>query len=192
MEQTITELKEKISEHRDHYNRNETAVRRQLIEPILDYLGWKTDNPALVQLNFQTEDRDIPDYTLLRDKRIETFVEAKSLSENISNHILQLARYCINQGIEFGILTNGTDWLLVKTFEKGTKLRDRIIWQISLEKDTVSNIQSKLTTISFEQIGKLPELIEKEKQLEQFWAECIAGESKIVEKLSVELARVSE
>ncbi len=188
MENILKELKNKISQHRDHYNRNEYAVRRQLIEPILDYLNWKTDNPALVQLNSQTDDRDIPDYTLFRENRIETFIEAKNLSANISDHIQQLARYCINQGIEFGVLTNGSDWLLIKTFEKGTKLRDRIIWQVSLEKDTISNIQSRLSTISYEQITQLPELIEKEKRLEKFLSEYIAEEDKILDKLSTEIA----
>lgn len=188
MENIITELKTKILQHREYYNRNEVAVRRQLIEPILDYLNWKTDNPSLVQLNSQTDDRDIPDYTLYRENRIETFIEAKNLSANISDHISQLARYCINQGIEFGILTNGCEWLLIKTFEKGTKLRDRIIWQVSFEKDTLPNIQSKLSTISFEQINQLPELIEKEKRLEKFWSDFISNEDRIVDKISNEIA----
>lgn len=188
MDDILNKLKSKITGHRETYNRNETAVRRQLIEPILDELGWQTDDPSLVELNATTDDRDIPDYSLLRDTRVETYVEAKNLSTNIIDHLPQLARYCINNGKEFGIITNGNDWLLIKTFEKDTKPKDRIIWQISIEKDNVATIRNRLSNISRDQIGNLPELIEKEKQIQNFWSEYVASESKIVDKLSVEIA----
>ncbi len=63
MENLIRELKAKIVSHRGYYESNEAAVRRQLIEPILDHIGWRTDDPNLVKVNSQTEERDIPDYT---------------------------------------------------------------------------------------------------------------------------------
>ncbi|MCO5233718.1 MAG: type I restriction enzyme HsdR N-terminal domain-containing protein [Chitinophagales bacterium] len=189
MNEILNKLKAKITGHRDTYNRNETAVRRQLIEPILDELGWHTDDPSLVELNATTEDRDIPDYSLLKDKRVETYVEAKNLSTNIIVHLPQLARYCINNGKEFGIITNGNDWLLIKTFEKDTKPKDRIIWQVSIENDNVSTIKNRLSNISREQIGSLPELIEKEKQIQNFWSEYVSDENKLVDKLSIEIAK---
>lgn len=188
MDEILIKLKEKITGHRENYNRNETAVRRQLIDPILDELGWQTDDPSLVRHNETTDDRDIPDYSLLRDKKVETYVEAKNLSSNILDHLPQLARYCINNGKEFGIITNGNDWLLIKTFEKDTKPKDRIIWQVSLEKDSIATIKSRLSNISREQIGNLPELIEKEKQIQKFWNEYASNENKIVDKLSIEIA----
>lgn len=188
MEEILTKLKAKISEHRDTYTHNETAVRRQLIDPILDELGWQTDDPTLVWHNDTTDDRDIPDYSLLKDKRVETYVEAKNLATNIIDHLPQLARYCINNGKEFGIITNGNDWLLIKTFEKDTKPKDRIIWQISIQKDSVSTIKNRLLNISRGQIGNLPELIEKEKQIQKFWNEYVSNESKLVDKLSIEIA----
>ena len=188
MDELLIKLKGKIAEHRETYFRNETAVRRQLIDPILDELGWQTDDPSLVRHNDTTDDRDIPDYSLLKDKRVETYVEAKNLSSNIIDHLPQLAKYCLNNGKEFGIITNGNDWLLIKTFEKDTKQKDRIIWQVSLEKDSVGTIKSRLSNISRDQIGNLPELIEKEKQIQKFWNEYASNEIKIVDKLSLEIA----
>ncbi len=182
-------IKKRISEHREIYNRNEAQVRRSLIDPILDNLGWSTDDPHLVEHNSQTDERDIPDYTLKKFDRTETYVEAKNLSANIQDHIPQLARYCTNQGIEFGILTNGNDWLVIKAFEKDTKLKDRIVWQVSLENDSVTTIQKKFVAISKEEIGRLPELIEKERQLEKFWIEFIKGENTIVDKLALEMSK---
>jgi predicted type IV restriction endonuclease len=188
MEKILLELKSKISEHRELYNRNEMAVRRQLIDPILDEIGWNTGNPLLVRLNETTEDRDIPDYSLLKEGRVETYVEAKNLSKNIIDDLPQLARYCINNGKEFGIITNGNDWLLIKTFEKDTKPKDRIIWQVSIEKDNVLVIKNRLFNISKEQISNLPEFIEKEKQAQKFWDYYISDEIRFVDKLSIEIA----
>jgi len=187
MEDILTKLKEKITGHREKFTSNETAVRRQLIEPILDRLGWQTDDPSLVELNATTVDRDIPDYSLMIDKRVETYVEAKNLSINIIDHLPQLARYCINNGKEFGVITNGNDWLLIKTFEKDTKPKDRIVWQFSIEKDDIVTIKNCLSNISREQIRNLPELIEKEKQIQSFWKEFISNKNKLVDKLSIEI-----
>lgn len=50
------------------------------------------------------------------------------------------------------------------------------------------NIKNRLSNISREQIGNLPELIEKEKQIQKFWNEYASNESKIVDKLSIEIA----
>ena len=58
------------------------------------------------------------------------FVEAKNLSVDLKNEIQQLARYCYNEGTEFGVLTNGINWILFRTF-KGTTLKERIIWKLT-------------------------------------------------------------
>ncbi len=180
MEQVIKDIRAKIiGQHRSLYNKNEAQVRRQLIEPILDALGWRTDDPDLVQINAPSEERDIPDYTLLKSERVETFVEAKNLSANILDHIPQLGRYCYNRGKEFGILTNGNDWLVIKAFERDTSPKDRVVWQISLENDNLSIIKSKLTTISKANITTLSDVIEKEKVLERFWFELTKNDENI-------------
>jgi len=188
MDELLQKIKERIAGHRERFATNETAVRRQLIEPLMDWLGWQTDDPTLVLLNDKTDDRDIPDYSLMKNKRVETYIEAKNLSANIIDHLPQLARYCINNGKEFGIITNGNDWLLIKTFEKDTKPKDRIIWQISVERDNINTIKTRLLNISTEQIGNLPELIEKEKQIQKFWEQYASNSSRILDKIANEMS----
>jgi len=51
MIEIIQETLERITEFRDNYLSNEQAVRTQLIEPILNELGWKTANPKYVRPN---------------------------------------------------------------------------------------------------------------------------------------------
>jgi predicted type IV restriction endonuclease len=83
--------------------------------------------------NAPDEDGKVPDYTLIKEGKTTLIVEAKNLSADLKNKkiINQLAFYCFNSGIDFGVLSNGVKWLLFKTFENNPK--DRIVWQVDLE-----------------------------------------------------------
>src|SRR3972149_5749143 len=169
MDTLIKETLYKVSENRKIYENGEYAVRDHLINPILNCLGWSTSNPKFVIPNLKTEGRDIPDYTLFKNGMRILFVEAKNLSVDLKNEIQQLARYCYNEGTEFGVLTNGINWILFRTFLKGTTLKERIIWEIDLEKDSEELVTSKLKTIDYNNIENLEKLIKKEKILDNAW-----------------------
>jgi len=180
-------IRKKIFEHRNLYNKNESAVRTQLIEPVLKALGWKTEDPTHLAINSHLDDGDIPDYTLLINSEIITFLEAKKMSVNIHESITQLVKYCLKEGKEYGILTNGNDWMLIKTFEKNTKLIDRIIWEITIDTDEISRIQAYLSLISRDQINSLPMIIESEKEIEKFWMDNMKNEA-IIEHIALGFA----
>lgn len=169
MDNLIKETLEKVGENKKIYENGEYAVRDHLINPILNYLGWNTSNPKFVIPNLTTVDRDIPDYTLFKNGMKILFVEAKNLSVDLKNEIQQLARYCYNEGTEFGILTNGTKWILFRTFLKGTPLKERIIWEINFEKDSKELIHSKLKTVDYNNIENLEKLIKKDEILDNAW-----------------------
>jgi len=169
MDTLIKETLDKVSENRKIYENGEYAVRDHLINPILNCLGWNTSNPKFVIPNLKTEGRDIPDYTLFKNGMRILFVEAKNLSVDLKNEIQQLARYCYNEGTEFGVLTNGINWILFRTFLKGTTLKERIIWEIDLEKDSEELVTSKLKTIDYNNIENLERLIKNEKILDNAW-----------------------
>ncbi len=169
MDTLVKETLDKVSENRKIYENGEYAVRDHLINPILNFLGWNTSNPKFVIPNLKTEGRDIPDYTLFKNGTRILFVEAKNLSVDLKNEIQQLARYCYNEGTEFGVLTNGINWILFRTFLKGTTLKERIIWEIDLEKDSEELVTSKLKTIDYNNIENLEKLIKKEKILDNAW-----------------------
>jgi len=147
MDDLIKETLEKVTENRKIYENGEYAARDHLINPILSCLGWITSNPKYVIPNLKTDGNNIPDYTLFKNGARILFVEAKNLSVDLKNEIHQLARYCYNEGTEFGILTNGIHWILFRTFLKGTTLKERIIWEIDLENDSKELIISKLKTL---------------------------------------------
>lgn len=97
IESLLKETLGQVNEFRADYVSNEQAVRTQLIEPILNMLGWKTANPKFVRPNAPADDGKIPDYTLLKNGKATLIVEAKNLSINLQDKkiIDQLANYLL-------------------------------------------------------------------------------------------------
>ena len=185
IENAILEVREQIIEERSLYLSNEQAVRAQLIEPILNSLGWKTYSNKFVRHNAQNGDGKIPDYTLLKDTKNILIVEAKNLSVSLTDPkvISQLSGYCYSQGVDFGILTNGARWLLFNTFQRNPL--DRIVWEIDLEKESIETVSRKLSSFAYENVTTLDKLINAGKALEVHW-ERIAGSKDIIVSIIIE------
>lgn len=187
IENILKETLLRVIKFRSDYTSNEQAVRTQLIEPILNTLGWNTSNPEYVRPNAPHEDGKIPDYTLLKNNSRTLIVEAKNLSVDLLNYktIEQLADYCYHAGINFGVLTNGSKWLLFKTFEENPK--DRIVWQVDLEKDNIDYVSSRLSLFSYSEIETLKTLLNTRKILDDNWKELIESTDTIVTIISKKL-----
>lgn len=187
IENQLKDTFKQVVEFRADYISNEQAVRTQLIEPILNVLGWKTSNPKFVKPNAPDEDGKIPDYTLLKNGKTTLIVEAKNLSIDLQDKkiIDQLANYCFKSGIDFGILTNGVRWLLFKTFEKNPK--DRIVWQVDLENDKIEYVARSLSSFAYFNIDTLDILLKKSKLLDSGWKELIESTDSVVEIISQKL-----
>ena len=57
LEETIEVVTEKMKKYRSLYEQNEMAIRGQIVDPILEGLGWDTENPEEVQPNVSTQGR---------------------------------------------------------------------------------------------------------------------------------------
>ena len=175
LEKKLKEIKKLTNEFRDVYLKNEQAVRDQLINPVLNELGWITSNPQFVRPDSTNQDGKIPDYTLLKNGKDTLIVEAKNLGTDVDNNkiIGQLASYCysLNLGLDFGILTNGEKWLLFNTFERNPA--ERIVWIADLKTESIENVSRKISSFSYQNIEKLTTLIELSKTLELVWDSLI-------------------
>lgn len=167
---TIEMVTERIKKHHSLYEQNEMAVRSQIIEPILRGLRWTTENPEEVQPNVSTEE-GIPDYSLFKGGKKVLFIEAKKLSVDIEQRdvIRQLAKYCFGEGMKYGVLTNGTIWILFRAFQEGTTMAERIVWKADIENDNITATIRRLNTISKENITDIEMLIKKLKILDEIW-----------------------
>lgn len=184
MEDTLKNVIEKIRRHRDLYERNEMAVREHIVNPILKSLGWNPEDPEEVRPEFAME-RGIPDYTLMKDGNIVLFIEVKKLSVDVEKKevIRQLARYCFDNGVGFGVLTNGVVWVLFRAFQEGTTLSERIVWKIDIENDEPVAIIRRLSTISKNNVDNISILIKKLQVLDEIWQSLIAEPNKIIDGL---------
>ena len=116
----IVELRQKIEQIKASLSdRNERQVTSTRVEPILRILGWNLEDADEV-----TRDFDVRSH---KDKRVDialgenlegpdrkphVFIEVKASKESVDNdkHISQLDTYCLTQGLDMGVLTNGTEW----------------------------------------------------------------------------------
>ncbi len=182
IESAIKDAQEAIFEHRSIYLSNEQAVRDTLINPILNELGWNTKSLKFVVPNAPNEDGKIPDYVLLKNHKKVLVVEAKNMSIDLSDSqiIKQIASYCYNPGIKFGVLTNGEKWLLFNTFQANPS--ERIVWKLDLIKDEIQQAIRKLLCITYEVIEQTEQLsstIRKDELLEDAWKNMVQGKESI-------------
>ena len=189
LKKILNEKINQIKEHRGIYKNNEQAVRTQLIDPVLNEIGWIVSNPKYVKPNERMANNKIPDYTLEKNNKVILYVEAKNLSIDLRDKkiIKQLADYCYDYGVEFGVLTNGIEWLLFKTFEQNAD--DRIIWQVNLEKNNIEVVADALLSIAYDKIDDLSNSLNQGKVLEEGWKELIKNEGWIVKIISKELLK---
>jgi len=170
IKETIETVVERIKKYRSLYEQNEMQVREGIVNPTLRGLGWDPENPEEVQHNVSSEE-GIPDYSLLKDNKKVLFIEAKKLSVDIEKRevIRQLANYCFSEGMRYGVLTNGSIWILFRAFQEGTTMAERVVWKVDIENDEITAIIRRLNTISKENIGDIETLIKKLQILDEIW-----------------------
>ena len=184
LSEVLASIVDKIKRFRSLYEQNEMAVRNQIINPILKSLGWDPENPEDVQPNVSTQE-GVPDYSLVKNGRTILFVEAKKLIVEIGRRefISQLGKYCYSEGTKYGVLTNGSLWVLFRSFEEGTTLTERIVWKIDLENEELLGICRKIRTISKNKIEQIELLVKKVQVLDEVWKSLLEEPSEIVKGL---------
>ncbi|WP_461864647.1 type I restriction enzyme HsdR N-terminal domain-containing protein [Thermococcus sp.] len=166
--ETIERVKTKARKHRNYYMKNEEAVKQQLVLEILEELGWNIKNPEEVRPEDKTG-MGRADYALVIDRKVVSYVEVKKLSIDVlkdTEPLKQLGKYCYDQGVNYGVLTNGVQWRVMKSFESGKTLEERILFSIDLEKDSVHKSTFLLSLLTKDRIQKLEEMSRIFKQLE--------------------------
>jgi hypothetical protein len=165
--------------------KNETAVREQIVLPILRGLGWDTENPDDVHPEDRTSSGS-PDYTLKVDSRPVVTVEVKKLGVDVAQPgaLEQAHRHASASGIELCMATNGTVWVLARSFEPGRDLRGRIIWQVLLSENTLDEVLQKLVLIARPNISDLNSFVELQDVLEERWEELLGDPEELVTVIS--------
>lgn len=169
LNQVVQKILEKVSKHRQLYEQIEEAVKQQILIEIFEALSWNWKNPEEVRPEEKTSSGRA-DYALIINGRPIAFVEAKSLKVNVIkdlNALSQLGKYCFDEGVEYGILTNGIQWRVIKSFEKGKNIKERTLLSIDLENESLEKSVVKLNLLHKARISDIEELAKLLRQLEQ-------------------------
>jgi hypothetical protein len=184
LSQVLVSITEKIKKFRPLYEQSEMAVREQIVNPILKGLGWDPEKPEDVQPNVSTED-GVPDYSLIKNGKTILFVEAKKLSVEIERRefISQLGKYCYSEGKKYGVLTNGSLWVLFRSFEEGTTLNERIVWKTDIENEERTVVLRKIKTLSKTNIEHIEVLVKKVQILDKIWQSLLDKPEEMIKGL---------
>ena len=111
----VVELSAKIDQHREIFQKSESATRYCLIDPLLTALGWDLSDPDQVLTEYNSG-HGWADYAMAPVNGPPSLVvEAKSLFTPTSKGIAQSISYCLQDGIKYFVVTNGDDWEVYET-----------------------------------------------------------------------------
>lgn len=118
----IIELQQDLLSKKDLIH-NEENTKQALINSFLLLLGYDIHNPNEVEFEFHAsfsyKNSDKVDYAVKSKGKPLFFVEAKKVTEDLTNHYAQLEYYLsTNSDVEIGILTNGIVYKFFAYFEK--------------------------------------------------------------------------
>lgn len=120
---------------------DETATIQGVVQPILGYLGWDTNNVfEEVIPQFAVEGGRV-DFCL-RANSNEVFVEVKKPAEDLEKHQDQLLSYSYRQGVELAVLTNGLTWSIYLPLKKG-EWKNRRCYTIDIIEQESSEVASR-------------------------------------------------
>ena len=132
----VERLRARIDEHGASLRQSEALTRYALIDPLLRELGWDTEDPALVIPEYRLG-RSYADYALLSNGMPMIMVEAKKLGEPLENHRSQGIGYCIEDGIAYFAVTDGSRWEIYET-HKVARIDEKMIVHFELSNAAAS------------------------------------------------------
>lgn len=87
---------------------NEGDTRHLVTDFLCDVLGYDKYEDLTTEYQVKGE---FADYGVRIDKNLSAFIEVKRVATKLGpKHLRQVEVYAINEGVEWGILTNGNDW----------------------------------------------------------------------------------
>ena len=134
----IRNVRNRIESGRLPYQSNETTTRYQLIDPVLDELGWDVRDNDLVVPEYSINKGRV-DYALMDNGNPIAVVEAKNLSRVLDDDVVvQVLNYIADQStIRYAIATNGDSWQMRVKGERNKAvdlmITDRSEYQVALE-----------------------------------------------------------
>ncbi len=127
----VEKLRERIDRHGDALRQSEALTRYALIDPLLRELGWDTEDPDMVVPEYSSGSGRV-DYALCKNGKSVIMLEAKKLDIPLNDAIGQGIQYCLVEGTEYFVVTDGRRWEIYET-HKPVPIDDKRIVQFDLK-----------------------------------------------------------
>jgi len=109
----IPKIRTRITKYRSARHFNEQNTKASLIVPVLDALGWDTNDPEDVLWEYKPRPRHNPvDFALVLTRTPCMFLEAKALREKLVKDkvVTQILSYASVAGVQWVVLSNGDEY----------------------------------------------------------------------------------
>lgn len=105
------------------------------IEPLINSLGWNVKDLDVVEREKRVFGGGRVDFSLKLEGKLVMYIEAKAIKESLDDEkfISQAINYANIDGVQWCLLTNGIDYRLYKSDEKGVA-SSKLMKKISLKK----------------------------------------------------------
>jgi len=127
---------------------SEANTISQLIEPLLEILGWDTRNLDEVEKEYPVlggKGAEFVDIALKINNTPKVFIEAKSLATDLKDHLVQqLLNYALLGNVNWCILTNGRELRVYNAFWKVIGIEQRLFLRLTINeyKEKFEKLQS--------------------------------------------------
>ena len=142
----LEDIRRRMADHGNTLRQHETRTRRSLIDPLLDSLGWDTQDPSQV-VHEHKAGNGRADYALMRpDGKPLIAIEAKRLGEPLESHIIQMVTYANVAGIPYCGLTDGNVWEVYDVFAQ-TPIEEKRLLRANISSDPLPATALALTLL---------------------------------------------
>jgi len=130
----------------------------------------------------------------MKNGKVALLLEAKKLATDVERREVlgQLARYSFGQGTKYGILTNGAVWALIRSFEEGTTISERLVWKVDIETDELFSVSRKMSTITRDNVAHIEILVKKSQILQEIWQSLLDEPLDLITALTPVVRRIIE
>ena len=175
---------------------NEESAKAWIIQPILDHLGWASDDPAHVLYEHSVGGGRV-DIALRTGGRPVAFLEAKAPGQDLQRHVTQVLQYAFHGGVDICVLTTGFEWWFYLPREKGPP-EDRRFAVLRIHRGSPRECSEVLRRYigrdalgdgsaernAKEALGKLQQAQRLKEEIPKVWKEMQSGDGALLELIA--------
>jgi len=148
--QVIQRARDRIAKHRGDKNFNEQNTKASLIVPVLQALGWDTNDSDEVHWEYKPKPKYNPvDFALLLQRTPCLLLEAKALRESLADDklVAQILTYASVAGVQWVVLSNGDEY---RIFNAAAPLpvEEKLFRKVSISSDDPTTTVATLALLS--------------------------------------------